>query len=896
MPAWVADHDKWERAKKAVHPSNEDSEGSYYARVTTVYKKMGGRIKRQRKLYKALPLLCLRPLTALHQSAPLPRKQMSLFKAMAWRWLTKALRQGGLFDLVPEKKIVHRETGTHIQTYHVRLPEGSAHEDAAPDPIPAKPPPDLPGPAQPSPPSKPAMVPGAVEGVLYNAPPPSVLETDQSVQQMAAKYGRVPVPGATPQTFCRSGLAQGVEPDKDGTLHTVKGKRYLQVAHTKRVYHSEEWLHEMDMFTVAPGGYYEWSGIEVEATKQEIQADQATAKRAQTKAKKLEPLGDTLQVLTELSDRPECVSDAPLPAEAQAGSAIGVRVRSASPGSSRMRDEGSLYVNGDIIYYYHGGHYDDYRSSVLVVTDPVLATRIKNNIDALYLMGGVDGEHPTPKLRYDCSITGEANLPSYAERQKIENAAEEAKARIIKAREAAKAKETSAGAGPKKPQSYRGTFARLRSGEWGIRIEGKARTGEKAVITKRDGGTSTVRIGEIVWSGEGTTLATIAKAFSPIAYLLAKALRQPNPSAAGNITLREEEYLPHAPLFKAWLLKALRQGNRSRLIPMKRVVRRKTGTHEQTYYIRPGDASEAKQRPSPIDRSRKAERVPASKRPGKSEIQAMHDARFIPRPHPVSDGDYDVFERAMSFETGSGRELLKSLRMTKQEVLWHVEKQRILAGSTQQTKDLHYQHGDYSLERTKVHHGVLDTLFNGLAPATGKPTVLMTGGYPGAGKSSILKQKDLSGYVQLDSDTIKGLLAAADGIDRLTHEAAAYHAESNDVLQEAFARAIAQGYNVVLDHTMRDEGRMLSFVERFRSAGYDVKAVYADLPMEKAIHRAIYRSVVEGRFVDPAYIVTHDHRNIRTLESLKQKVDAWEHWNTDVSFGQPAKLVAKGGA
>lgn len=42
MPEWVRDHDLWEKAKKAAKESGQDKN---FAIITSIYKKMGGRIK-----------------------------------------------------------------------------------------------------------------------------------------------------------------------------------------------------------------------------------------------------------------------------------------------------------------------------------------------------------------------------------------------------------------------------------------------------------------------------------------------------------------------------------------------------------------------------------------------------------------------------------------------------------------------------------------------------------------------------------------------------------------------------------------------------------------------------------------------------------------------------------
>jgi hypothetical protein len=62
------------------------------------------------------------------------------------------------------------------------------------------------------------------------------------------------------------------------------------------------------------------------------------------------------------------------------------------------------------------------------------------------------------------------------------------------------------------------TYTKLRSGEWGVRVEGaKPSIGATVHVTKRDGTAKTETIGAIVWSGEGVTLCAVASTARPTA-------------------------------------------------------------------------------------------------------------------------------------------------------------------------------------------------------------------------------------------------------------------------------------------------------------------------------------------------------------------------------------------
>ena len=111
---------------------------------------------------------------------------------------------------------------------------------------------------------------------LYNSPPPQDLGTVDPAA-LAARHGRRAVEGATVASFNVYGLPKGDDGDKNGTVHRIRGKRYVQVARSGRRYYSRDMLEDFDMFNEEPGGSYQWDGVEVEPTAEEAAADQAKA-------------------------------------------------------------------------------------------------------------------------------------------------------------------------------------------------------------------------------------------------------------------------------------------------------------------------------------------------------------------------------------------------------------------------------------------------------------------------------------------------------------------------------------------------------------------------------------------------------------------------------------------
>lgn len=60
------------------------------------------------------------------------------------------------------------------------------------------------------------------------------------------------------------------------------------------------------------------------------------------------------------------------------------------------------------------------------------------------------------------------------------------------------------------------SYAKLKSGDWGIRVTGgNVSTGSTVTVTKKDGTTKTETVTQVVWSGNGVTLCAVAPSRQP---------------------------------------------------------------------------------------------------------------------------------------------------------------------------------------------------------------------------------------------------------------------------------------------------------------------------------------------------------------------------------------------
>ena len=280
---------------------------------------------------------------------------------------------------------------------------------------------------------------------------------------------------------------------------------------------------------------------------------------------------------------------------------------------------------------------------------------------------------------------------------------------------------------------------------------------------------------------------------------------------------------------------------------------------------------------------------------GESGIEKKYYNTYKLTPYQVQR-----YKNALKLNSASSREMMRRKNLKyKSGIYQDFEKVRTDLSTLGRTKDKYYnpKTKTYSRSRAALHEKLASEIVAKGKTADGAADFLMTGGYPGSGKSTMLnqafpgwKQK----FVHIDSDAIKALLAKSDGIDNLGWRAYAYHDEADAVIDLIFEKSRKQNKHILFDGTMKNSDKMVKLISKHKEHGYNTRAAFADLPLEKSIDRAIARYYGEsGRFVDPIYIVTHGNKNINTFKNLQDIVDSWVHYSTDVPFKSLAKLISK---
>lgn len=182
--------------------------------------------------------------------------------------------------------------------------------------------------------------------------------------------------------------------------------------------------------------------------------------------------------------------------------------------------------------------------------------------------------------------------------------------------------------------------------------------------------------------------------------------------------------------------------------------------------------------------------------------------------------------------------------------------------------------GMYKEERAAQHRKIIASILNKNARVPRDRKAVMSGGLGGAGKGYVLeKYADISEevFLTIDPDEMKkelierGMAPEVEGLAPM-EMAALLHEESSHLAKFLTKAATARGMNVIIDGTMADGPKTVRKAEALRAKGYDVEAVFVDVPLEVSLQSALDRhrggldrlrsgeSPLGGRFVPPEYL------------------------------------------
>lgn len=204
--------------------------------------------------------------------------------------------------------------------------------------------------------------------------------------------------------------------------------------------------------------------------------------------------------------------------------------------------------------------------------------------------------------------------------------------------------------------------------------------------------------------------------------------------------------------------------------------------------------------------------------------------------------------------------------------------------------------GKYTPERAELHRSIIRGLFtetrikHATPPIGTKPTLILSGGRPAAGKTTSLK-KELGEKIKtsfyINADEIQEKLPGYKG-----RHAGLYNAEAQDIALQAEKVARHMGLNIIYDATLKSKQPALERVLNYKEAGYEVDGYFVHTTPATSVMRSAGRFMSDpdgtGRYLPPE-ISFNSRTNEATFDSL---IPQLRHWALYDNNGDKPKRIA----
>lgn len=203
--------------------------------------------------------------------------------------------------------------------------------------------------------------------------------------------------------------------------------------------------------------------------------------------------------------------------------------------------------------------------------------------------------------------------------------------------------------------------------------------------------------------------------------------------------------------------------------------------------------------------------------------------------------------------------------------------------------------GVYGPTRRKLQMQIVRDLVDGNPDVKAERKALIVGGLAGSGKSTWLENGakslgiEAKHYVRIDPDIVRERMAAKGmvpdyrpfGLAEPSEAGTLTHAEASHIADLAARHALAQGKNVIWDHSLRNKGALeehLQMAEKAKGGPYETTLAYLEASKQLAAERSAKRYMDGGRYLPPHHIldVPMQHgltENRNNYEAVKQHVD-----------------------
>lgn len=185
--------------------------------------------------------------------------------------------------------------------------------------------------------------------------------------------------------------------------------------------------------------------------------------------------------------------------------------------------------------------------------------------------------------------------------------------------------------------------------------------------------------------------------------------------------------------------------------------------------------------------------------------------------------------------------------------------------------------GNYTDTRKLLHDKIIaDFTANKPCEVKPQPIAILTGGAPGAGKSTFINKfaawiNDESKIVKIDADEIRAKLPEYKGWNAFNT-----HAETKDIVNQLLDKVGKPcESDLVYDGTMNKAENYKPLIAKLKSLGYKIFVIYIQVPKEVSMQRVMSRYQSKGRYVPFEVIDEVFSKGLTAYEEIIKSADGF---------------------